>query len=327
MYKSTVRLLLGDIRVPMGNNTNEIIDIARNRMKKVGITSDTLRFRLYKRSIDARNRDEIKFVCSVMVESDTGALNNVSDRTLLTLKAKRLEEEELDLTQGTKPSRYSPLVVGMGPAGLFCALLLAERGYRPVLIDRGDSIADRVRAVEKFNLTGVLDTDSNIQFGAGGAGTFSDGKLLTRIGDSRCAYVLQRLYEFGAPEDIVYKATPHVGTDVLRDVVDAILQRIQALGGDVRYRTKLIDFQEMDNGSVRVQTDRGEILTDSLVLAIGHSARDTYRMLIQKNFSVQPKPMSIGVRIEHLQADIDRALYGKYAGDPSLGAAEYALSD
>ena len=324
---TTVRLLLGDIRVPVGTQIQEIIDIAGSRMRRAGISPASLRFRLYKRSIDARHKDDIKLVCSVIVESETDVLGKLSPRTLTALKAKTMTEEELTVERGTTPSRYRPLIVGMGPAGLVCSLLLAEQGYRPILIDRGDCVQDRAKCVDRFCLTGALDADSNIQFGAGGAGTFSDGKLLTRIGDARGAYVLRRLYEFGAPEDILYKAKPHVGTDVLRDVVDSMLQRISALGGDVHYRTKMTDVTEQSDGSLRVQTNRGDFLCETLVLAIGHSARDTYQLLIQKGIMIQPKPMSIGVRIEHLQSDIDRALYGDYAGDPTLGPAEYALSD
>jgi uncharacterized FAD-dependent dehydrogenase len=215
----------------------------------------------------------------------------------------------------------------MGPAGLFCALFLVENGYRPILIDRGDSVADRVRAVERFHTFGVLDTDSNVQFGAGGAGTFSDGKLLTRINDPRCAYVLRRLFEFGAPEDILYKAKPHVGTDVLRDVVDAILARIQSLGGQLHYRTHMTDLTPHADGTYTVHTNRGDMAAGAVVLALGHSARDTYLTLIKKQMHIVPKPISVGVRVEHLQADIDRALYGPFAGHPALGPAEYALSD
>ncbi|MBR5615940.1 MAG: hypothetical protein IKW66_03880, partial [Clostridia bacterium] len=164
-------------------------------------------------------------------------------------------------------------------------------------------------------------------FGAGGAGTFSDGKLITRINDARCGYVLERLHEFGAPDEILTKAKPHIGTDILRDVVDRTLSRIAQCGGDVHYRTKLENLCENADGSLTAKTNRGDFVCGALVLALGHSARDTYRMLISHQFAIEPKPMSIGVRIEHLQADIDRALYGDYAGHAALGPAEYALSD
>jgi uncharacterized FAD-dependent dehydrogenase len=237
-------------------------------------------------------------------------------------------EHQLQLIErGVDPMRARPLVVGMGPAGLFCALLLAENGYRPILIDRGGNVEDRVAAVERFHTFGILDPDCNIQFGAGGAGTFSDGKLLTRISDAKCSWVLRKLYEFGAPEDILYKAKPHVGTDVLRVVVDRILSRIEQLGGELHYRTCLEDITELSDGTLRASTSQGDFVCSTLVLALGHSARDTYKTLISKQYEIIPKPISVGVRIEHLQEDIDRALYHDFAGHPALGPAEYALSD
>ena len=323
------RLILGNIRLGIDQHPDQALQIARDRMKKAGMTLSDLTFRIHRRSVDARHKDRVTLVCSVVVESICGQdLTVLPQRTLTMIDAKPQVEEPLVIqSYGTQPMPHRPLVVGMGPAGLFCALLLAEHGYHPILIDRGDSVQDRVRAVERFHTFGILDTDSNVQFGAGGAGTFSDGKLLTRINDPRCAWVLRRLYEFGAPEDILYKAKPHVGTDVLRVVVDRLLGRIQELGGELHYRTKLEDVSEQADGSLIAHTSAGDFHTSALVLALGHSARDTYRTLIEKQFEIIPKPISVGVRIEHLQADIDRALYGDFAGHPSLGHAEYALSD
>jgi uncharacterized FAD-dependent dehydrogenase len=168
-----------------------------------------------------------------------------------------------------------PLVVGMGPAGMFCALILAENGYRPIIIDRGDCVADRVEAVSGFYKNHVLDTESNIQFGAGGAGTFSDGKLLTRINDAKCSYVLETLRRFGAPEDVTVKAKPHVGTDILRNVVENILSRIEELGGEVIYRCRLDNVRETSDGLVEAVTNKGTFTCSCAVLALGHSARDT----------------------------------------------------
>ena len=206
-------------------------------------------------------------------------------------------------------------------------MILAEQGYRPIIIDRGDSVADRVAAMERFYSEHILDTESNIQFGAGGAGTFSDGKLLTRINDPKCSYVLEALVKFGAPEEITVKAKPHVGTDVLRTVVDNLLAHIERLGGEVIYRCRLTGIHERDDGLVEVSTSKGDFLASSVVLALGHSARDTYRTLIESQFDIIPKPISVGVRIEHKRSFIEEALYGRFAGEPALGAAEYALSD
>ena len=220
-----------------------------------------------------------------------------------------------------------PMVVGMGPAGLFAALILAQNGYRPILIDRGGDVAERVSAVEKFRESGCLDTECNIQFGAGGAGTFSDGKLVTRIHDPRCRTVLDTFYRFGAPEEILKLAKPHIGTDVLRGVVGSMLEEIQRLGGSVIYRCRLNDFEELADGTLAAHTTAGDFSCGALILAIGHSARDTYKTLISKQYAVEPKPISMGVRAEHLQEDIDRAMYGDCAGHPALGHGEYSLSD
>ena len=215
----------------------------------------------------------------------------------------------------------------MGPAGLFSALLLAEHGYAPIIIDRGDCVEKRCAVNADFIENGALDTESNIQFGAGGAGTFSDGKLMTRINDAKISYVLRRLCDFGAPEEIRTAAKPHIGTDMLVGVVDRILKHIEKLGGQVIYRCRLDAIKENKDNTLTALTSRGEIPCSAMILAVGHSARDTYKMLIDSGYAVVAKAFSVGVRIEHLRSDIDRALYGDYAGHPALGAAEYHLSD
>jgi uncharacterized FAD-dependent dehydrogenase len=317
-------LLLSGIRAPFDAPEGEIIKIAKAKMKRACIFAAGLHFRLYKKSFDARRKNAILQVCSVLAEFDQPI--SVSEAALQKADARPFVEEMPVVMQGEQLLTARPLVVGMGPAGLFAALMLAEQGYRPVLIDRGDGIEARAAATERFRTEGILDTESNIQFGAGGAGTFSDGKLVTRVNDPLCNYVLQRLCEFGAPEDILIKAKPHVGTDILRRVVDGILNRIAELGGSVHYRTCLLDYA-LDNGTVRARTSAGEIEAGVLVLAIGHSARDTFEALMAHPLCLEPKPFSVGVRIEHLRCDIDRALYGDAAGHPALGPAEYALSD
>ena len=249
------------------------------------------------------------------------------DKLLKGANAVVLSEEELDTSRGSERMLARPLVVGMGPAGLFAALLLAENGYRPIIIDRGDPIEKRAEAVAKFYSGEPLDTESNIQFGAGGAGTFSDGKLVTRINDAKCSYVLQRLYDFGAPEEILVKAKPHVGTDKLRGVVDNILKRISELGGEVVYRARLDGIDTLADGTLNAHTSIGDIHCSVMVLAVGHSARDTAKMLLSRELAIEPKPFSVGVRIEHLRSDIDRALYGDLAGHPKLPVGEYNLSD
>ena len=320
-------ILIGGIRVPPDASEAHILEQARKTIKRAGIDVSSFDFRLYKRSVDARKQDAIRLVCTVLAHAKEPLSDKQCARLSGIPNVKISPVETLDVSCGSEPMTQRPLVVGMGPAGLFCALLLAENGYSPILIDRGDCVADRVRAVDRFHNEGILDTDSNIQFGAGGAGTFSDGKLVTRISDARCGYVLSRLHDFGAPDEILTRAKPHIGTDILRNVVDQMLQRIEQCGGEVHYRTRLIGLQEHADGTLTAKTDRGDFVCGAMVLALGHSARDTYRMLISHQFAIEPKPMSIGVRIEHRQADIDRALYGDLAGHPALGPAEYALSD
>lgn len=292
-------------------------------MKRKGLNSRSLHFRLYKRSVDARKKDDIRFVCTVLIKSDRPIPQEILSRC----EMKELQEEIPGKAHGNEPMGAPPLIVGMGPAGLFAALLLAENGYRPIIIDRGDPVEDRVRTVERFRELGILDTESNIQFGAGGAGTFSDGKLVTRIHDPYCSYVLRELHRFGAGVEILTLAKPHIGTDVLRQVVSAILTQIERLGGRVIYRCRMDDFSELADGTITVSTNQGSLHCGALIMALGHSARDTYKMLLGKQFAIEPKPMSVGVRSEHLQSDIDRALYGSFAGHPALGHAEYALSD
>lgn len=316
-------LLLSDIRIPFDALDEEALTIAQKKLKSARLDA-RLRFRLYKKSLDARRKPAILKVCSVLATSEEPI--RIDPARLQRLGARPFCYAVPEVRFGTEMLGKRPLVVGMGPAGLFAALLLAENGYAPLIIDRGDDVYTRARAVENFATLGVLDTESNIQFGAGGAGTFSDGKLVTRVNDPLCNYVLSRLVEFGAPAEIEQKQKPHVGTDILREVVQNVLDRIEALGGTVRYRTKLEDITPTEAG-VRVRTSQGELEAGVVLLAIGHSARDTFEMLMGKGMPVEPKPFSVGVRIEHLREDIDRALYGELAGHPALGPAEYALSD
>ncbi len=319
-------MVIESITVPLDAEEQEIYAKARQRIKKIGQQPGHYTLSLFKRSIDARDRNNVQFVYSVLAVSSQGTYPG-NQALLQRQKIRLLQSESLLPEYGDAPLSASPLVVGMGPAGLFSALMLAQHGYRPIIIDRGDSVADRVASVERFYHTQQLDTESNVQFGAGGAGTFSDGKLMTRIHDPKCTFVLQTMVEHGAPADILLLSKPHVGTDVLRGVVDSILEKIAALGGTVIYRCRLDGFDQNADGTVTAHTTQGDILCSSIVLAVGHSARDTYMMLLQKQMELVAKPISVGVRIEHLTTDIDNALYGEFAGHPALGHAEYALSD
>ena len=314
------------ISVAVGAPASDVLCKAEKKMKRAGLDTDSLHFRLYKKSVDARKREDIRLVYSVLVTADPDHHGFTAEQ-LARAGLKPHVRGELKISRGDQPLPARPLVVGMGPAGLFCAYLLAREGYAPILIDRGDSVADRVAAVERFYTEGALDTESNIQFGAGGAGTFSDGKLLTRISDPRCALVLETLREMGAPEDITLQAKPHVGTDILRTVVQNLLDAITRMGGEVIYRCRLDGYERLPDGGFCAKTTKGHIPCGVIVLALGHSARDTYEMLVRRGTVIRPKPISVGVRIEHLREDMDRMLYGSMAGHPDLGAAEYHLSD
>lgn len=318
------RYMIEGYSVDIGLCDSEILSEMTEKLSRGGISKDSYSISLYKKSIDARKKDAIRIVCSFSVVPKDD--RRIRFGGLKNLNVREIEAEEFNIKNIAPAPKYPPLVVGMGPCGLFCALLLAENGYSPIIIDRGDDVDSRVRAVESFYRTGILDTESNIQFGAGGAGTFSDGKMVTRINDPLVNYVLARFHEFGAPKEILTKAKPHVGTDLLRGVVKNILKKISVLGGRVIYRCRF-DGSSEDECGIVAHTSKGDILCSSLVLALGHSARDTYRYLVMSDFVMSPKPFSVGVRIEHRREDIEKALYGKYAGHPSLGAAEYALSD
>lgn len=318
-------VIIEGISVPVGTAVADVLYKAEQKMKRSGISAGSLHFRLYKKSVDARKREDIRVVYSVLGTVKAGG-KPLSAEAVTRAGFKPYTECRMDLQRGERLLPARPLVVGTGPAGLFCAYLLAREGYRPLLIDRGDNVADRVTAVDRFVKLGVLDTESNIQFGAGGAGTFSDGKLLTRINDPRCALVLETLRAMGAPEDITLNAKPHVGTDILRRVVANLLDEITALGGEITFRCRLDGIKRLPDGSFSAVTTRGEIPCGVIVLAPGHSARDTYAMLLREGYTVVPKAMSVGVRIEHLKSDMDRMLYGDMAGHPDLGAGEYHLS-
>ena len=277
---------------------------------------------IHKVSVDARKG--IKFVYSVGVN-----LVHAENEKLFIGKDKDVsvkEKQPLVIPNGEKPLECRPVICGLGPAGLFCALVLARRGFRPIVLEQGEDVDSRTHTVKKFEQTAKLDVQSNIQFGEGGAGTFSDGKLTTRIGDSRCEFVTDTLVEFGAPEDIKHIAKPHIGTDLLVNVIKNIRNEIIRLGGEVRFCTKLTDVN-VKNGEIKsVCTTNGDIATNLLVMATGHSARDTFLMLKDKALLMEAKPFSVGVRIESLQADIDKGLYHSLAGHKALPKGEYQLS-
>lgn len=277
--------------------------------------------RIVKKSVDSRDKRDVHFVLTMEFETET------KTPALYCPKGSCLEEAEKKPYQPPSAShRKAPVVVGMGPAGLFAALLLAEQGLTPLVIERGAPVEERVRAVERFWQGCPLDPESNVQFGEGGAGAFSDGKLNSGISDPRCRFVIETLHAHGAPEEILYHARPHIGTDKLPGVVRSIRSRIQSLGGHVLFHTKLEELL-VHGGALRgIRAGGQEYDCSCLILAIGHSARDTFSMLDRLGIPMAPKPFSIGLRIEHKQQMIDRAQYGTFAGHQALGAAEYRLN-
>lgn len=318
MSSLTRNFVVSGIRTSPFANESDVLQSALDLLRKNRVNTKNVQCTIYRKSVDARRKDAVMLIWSVCVSA------NFSDReaqVLISLGARELEDAMPTLVYGTKKLTHRPIIVGAGPAGLFCALLLAENGYNPHLIERGGSVPERATAVSQFYLNRTLDEDSNIQFGAGGAGTFSDGKLMTRINDPRITYILRRFVDFGAPKEILTQARPHIGTDILRTVIENMTSAIESHGATVSYHTKLTDVS-----STKISTTKGEMPYEALVLATGHSARDTYEMLMQRQFSMQPKPFSVGMRIEHLQCDVDEAMYGKFSGTPSLGRAEYSLS-
>ena len=313
-------LILNGIGLPLEAEDGEIIAAAQ---KKLGIKpAQLVAGHVYKRSLDLR-KGGLKAVYSVELELD----RSLEERLLRRDPAgvRRRVEAEMPKPTGIARPRHRPVIVGFGPAGLFAAYVLAVNGYRPLVLERGAALEERDKKVADFFAGGPLDKDTSVQFGEGGAGAYSDGKLTCRINDPRSELVSKILLEHGAPADVFKTAKPHVGTDLLKGIVVAMRSKIRELGGEVRFNTRVEDLILKDGRLCGLRTSEGEIPCETAVLAVGHSARELFTQLFHRGVSLEPKAFSAGVRVEHLQEDIDRMLYGKFAGHPKLPKGEYSL--
>ncbi len=320
-------LRVANLKVPLSDRAEEAAlneALRRLRLKPKAVRG----YQVSKKSVDARDKSAVCFVFALDLDLKT-------DEEALLKKCKpgtaSIAKPTPPLSPAPAKARSErPVVIGLGPCGLFAALYLARAGLRPLCLERGESVDKRARTVETFFADGTLNPESNVQFGEGGAGAFSDGKLTTGIKDPRCRQVLHTLVEHGAPECILYQAHPHVGTDKLPGVVASIRNEIISLGGEVLFGAKVTGFHAKGN-QLRAVTYRREGQTyeqaaSQVILAVGHSARDTFQALYQSGVDMQQKPFSVGVRIEHHQSMINRAQYGKFAESPLLSAAEYHIN-
>jgi hypothetical protein len=320
-WRFIMPVVISQIRGELNESSESTI---KKALKKSGIPEDSvIKKDIYKTSLDARKQNDIHLVHSVFVQ-----LANPKEEKLFGEKkdCRYIENSSLTPVISKEKNDGRVVIAGFGPAGMFCGLVLAEYGYKPIIIERGQSVDSRIKSVKEYWSGGSLNTESNVQFGEGGAGTFSDGKLTTRINDPLCRYVLEQFVKFGAPEEILTKAKPHIGTDNLRNIVKSIRERIISLGGEIKFNTKLENIRVQNSKAYAAVTEDAEIRTSAIIAAVGHSARDTFEMLLDNNIFMQPKPFSVGVRIEHSQREVDESLYGNQAGNPLLPAGEYQLS-
>lgn len=312
-------LKISNIKLNIDASNEEAMDKA---LKIAGIKENTvIEKKILKLSIDARKKSEIHKIFTV------GLLAKEYSKNRKNVVVLDKEPQYTFNASGTKKLNHRPVIVGFGPAGMFCAYMLAKYGFNPIIIERGSKVDERIEKINKFWNEGILDTECNVQFGEGGAGTFSDGKLNTGIKDkeNRITFVLDTFVKFGAKENILYDAKPHIGTDVLAKVIINMRKAIEEMGGTFLFDTTVTDLIIEKSQLTAVKLNNGDVInTDICILAIGHSARDTFKMLNSNEIPMQQKPFAIGVRIEHNQSTINKSQYG--FEDNRLGAADYKLT-
>ncbi|MBQ4109738.1 MAG: NAD(P)/FAD-dependent oxidoreductase [Clostridia bacterium] len=313
-----MKVLILNVKADLLKNENEVFSKA---LKVSGIRKNTVKnMYVYKKSVDARKGD-IKFIYSVCAELKGNY--HIAENA----NVKILKEFEYDLSRKKVSENLRPVIIGAGPSGLFCAYLLVMAGLKPIVFERGGKIEDRIKDVNSFFEKRQLNPACNIQFGEGGAGTFSDGKLTTGINDFRCDYIIKTFAEFGAPKEILTDGKPHIGTDYLRKVIVNMRKKIEELGGEFHFYTKVDKLVFSENKVEKIILENGEGYScEAVVLATGHSARDTYEMLYKNNVPMEKKPFSVGFRVEHLREDINKMRYHEFYNHEKLKAADYKLS-
>lgn len=316
---------INEVHLPLEYNDEMI---SKKICKELRISEkEILSISLFKRSIDARHKNNVCFSCTFDVTVNTNE-NKIVSRAKSS-KINIAKKYSYEIPQLKKPFPR-PVIIGAGPTGLFAALILAKGGANPILLERGSDVDARTNDVETFWKSGILNTDSNVQFGEGGAGTFSDGKLNTGTKDIRARAVLEFFVKYGAPEEILYNAKPHIGTDKLKATVKNLRNEIIKFGGTVMFNTAVTDIVIKENAVCAVCAKQNDsdlrIETNNVILAIGHSARDTFEMLYKKGLPITQKPFSVGARIEHLQENINKTQFGEFRNNKNLGAADYKLS-
>ena len=315
---------IADLKIPLDYDSKMLEGIVAERLQIECSRIENVK--IIKRSVNSRNKSDIYFDMTIVA----GILGDESE-VVSHIRDKNINQEiELNyIVPKNKKLLERPVVVGFGPAGMFAALILAQAGARPIVFERGADVDSRRQSVDKFWKTGALDINSNVQFGEGGAGTFSDGKLKIGAIDVCKAKILSEFVEAGAPPEIMYLDKPHIGTDRLHETVKTLREKIIGLGGEVHFNTKLTEILRKDGRVTGVgYWENGlysELSTDNVVLAIGHSARDTFEQLLNSGIFMEQKPFAVGVRIEHPQDLINKIEYGKFAGHPALGAADYRM--